>query len=166
MVNQGPWESVMLRAAGPVAHFKMCLCIFKRHTRQTVDAMFSFSVSLSPLFSGRPVFCDTHNTCTRTQIHVHTHKHRLLPLGPLIVPTGTRWRPITTTGDEKKTSFIQLSRCLSLHLCDLSVGLFPFISPFSRPSTCLWHFSPSFYHCLILSFSLTPVVILAPRRRA
>lgn len=41
------------------------------------------------------------------------HKHQFLPLGAIIVPTGTPQRPITTTGGTKKTSFILLSCCPS-----------------------------------------------------
>lgn len=139
---------------------------FKKHT---MDAMFPLCLALAALFSQRPVFSDTH-----IHTNVHSHEHWLLPLGPIIVPIGTPWRPITTAGGTKKTSFILLACCLSLSFWfDFSfyVALFPFIKAFLPlpPVYDISFFpsiSPSFGVVFVLSFSLTPVVILAPRRQA
>ena len=149
-VSVSHWQWDYLQSSRFCRVFQGVLVFFKRHT---VDAV--FPLSLAPQ---RPVFSVTH-------MPTYTHKHWRLPPGPIIVPIGTPWRPITTTGDTKKTSFILLSCYPPLSLwVDFSsyVALFPVIRPFlPLPPVCDISFPLSIAFSPCRSSSPTPVVLLA-----
>lgn len=117
--------------------------------KDTLRMQCSLCISPSLLYCHKGLSLVTY-TCMSTHIQIHTQT-------PIIVPMGTQWWPITTTGGTKKTSFILLSRCPSLSfwfdfsfcmlLFSLSLGLF-FLY------LCLWHY------CLCIASFLCCFVIL------